>query len=83
MHGHRHAGRHRPHKLDALLRVHGDHDPEGRVRGGHAGAAEVDEEEVDGWVAGWDVGQVGDQERVAGYVDAVGGVEGVWLWGLG
>lgn len=32
----------------------------------------MDEEEVDCWIAGWDLGELGDEEGVAAYVDPIG-----------
>lgn len=77
MHRNRHLGRDQPDELDALPRIHGDHE-QGHAGGGDGGAAEVDEHEVDVRVAFGDLEEVGDEEGVAGDVDAVGGVE---VWG--
>ena len=59
-----------PHQLDALRRVHGDHEQR-HARTRDRGAAQVDEHEVDVRVALGDRGQLGHEEGVAGDVDAV------------
>ena len=75
MHRHHHIRPDQPHQLNPLPRIHRHHDQR------HAGAwdrgpAQMDEHEVDFRVTVGDLGQLGDQEGVAGDVDCEGGVEG-------
>lgn len=82
MHRNRHIRPHQPDQLDPLLRIHGHHE-QGHARGGDGGAAEVDEHEVDGRVAEGDFAELGDQEGVAGDVDAEAWLFIVVIFGLG
>lgn len=73
MHRHHDLRLQQPDQLDPLLRIHRDHE-QGYVGGGDSGAAEMDEHEIDGCVGGGemegDLMEVGDEEGVAGDVDA-------------
>ena len=92
MHRNHHLRPHQPHHLHPLRRVHRDHE-QAHARGRDRRPAQVHEHEVDVVrVAGGDGVELGDEEGVAGYVDAEAwfGVRGVWggggdvigeLWG--
>lgn len=58
-----------PHHLNPLFRIHCHHQ-QGHGGAGDRGAAEVDEQEVDVRVEFGNLGEFGDEEGVACYVDA-------------
>lgn len=75
MHRNDHVRPDQSHQLDPLLPIHRYHD-QGYARARDRGAAQMHEHEVDGRVPFRDLGELGDQEGVAGDVDVEGGVEG-------
>lgn len=75
MHRNDHIRPDEPDELDPLLAIHRHHDQR-HAWARDRGAAQVHEHEVDGGVALRDLGELGDEEGVAGDVDGEGGVEG-------
>lgn len=75
MHRNDHIRPDEPDELDPLLAIHRHHDQR-HARARDRGAAQMHEHEVDGGVALRDLGELGDEEGVAGDVDVEGGVEG-------
>lgn len=75
MHRNDHIRPNQPDQLHPLLSVHRHHDQR-HARARDRRPAQMNEHEIDGRVPFRDLGELGNQESVAGDVDVEGGVEG-------